>query len=212
VLLQQARFDEAAAALTKAAVLLPAQHPVRAQLRQLQQRCQRYLILDARLPAILRGTEKAATPFEQLEFASLCLGKKLHAGAARLFAELFATMPSWAEDRGPAWRYQAACSAALAGCGRSQDAADQAEPERSRWRREAREWLRADLAAWVRWLADDPAARRAVVHKALGHWRANPNLACVRDAGELDKLPPDERKEFRALWADVAATLVRTEK
>jgi hypothetical protein len=39
-----------------------------------------------------------------------------------------------------------------------------------------------------------------------------PELACVRDPSELNKLAPDERKEFLALWADVAAVLARTER
>jgi hypothetical protein len=34
----------------------------------------------------------------------------------------------------------------------------------------------------------------------------------VRDPGELDKLPADERKEYLALWADLAAVLARPEK
>jgi len=39
-----------------------------------------------------------------------------------------------------------------------------------------------------------------------------PELACVRDPSELNKLAPDERKEFLALWADVAAVVARTER
>jgi hypothetical protein len=34
----------------------------------------------------------------------------------------------------------------------------------------------------------------------------------VRDPGALDKLAADERKEYLALWAEVAAVLDRTEK
>jgi hypothetical protein len=34
----------------------------------------------------------------------------------------------------------------------------------------------------------------------------------VRDPHELEKLAADERKEYFALWADVAAVLGRTEK
>ena len=72
--------------------------------------------------------------------------------------------------------------------------------------------MRADLAAWARAFDADPAAARGVVRKALTRWREDPDLACVRDRGELDKLAADERKEYRALWADVAAALARAEK
>jgi hypothetical protein len=34
----------------------------------------------------------------------------------------------------------------------------------------------------------------------------------VRDPSELDKLAEDERKEYRALWAEAAAILARIEK
>jgi hypothetical protein len=46
----------------------------------------------------------------------------------------------------------------------------------------------------------------------LTRWRSEPDLACVRDPGELDKLAADERKEYLALWVEVAAVLARTEK
>jgi hypothetical protein len=39
-----------------------------------------------------------------------------------------------------------------------------------------------------------------------------PRPAGLRDPGELNKLPADERKEYGALWADVAAVLARTAK
>jgi hypothetical protein len=40
----------------------------------------------------------------------------------------------------------------------------------------------------------------------------DPDLACVRDSCELDKLAEDEREEYLALWAEVAAVLARIEK
>ena len=39
-----------------------------------------------------------------------------------------------------------------------------------------------------------------------------PSAPPKRSAAELEKLPPDDRKDFLALWAEVAAVLARTEK
>jgi hypothetical protein len=58
----------------------------------------------------------------------------------------------------------------------------------------------------------DPTAARLGVREALTRWQKEPDLACVRDPGKLDKLPADERKEYLALWADLAAVLARPEK
>ena len=85
------------------------------------------------------------------------------------------------------------------------------ETERAHWLKQARQWLRAALAAWVRVLDSSPAAR-GDVWKALTLWQVDPDLACVRDPGELAKLAENERKEYLAIWAEVAAVLARIEK
>jgi hypothetical protein len=74
-------------------------------------------------------------------------------------------------------------------------------------------WLRADLTALVRSLESDPKQSEPV-RESLTRWREEPDLACVRDQSELNKLAcsPDERKEWLALWAEVAAVLARTKK
>jgi eukaryotic-like serine/threonine-protein kinase len=132
-------------------------------------------------------------------------------GMARLYADAFAATPSLADDLDAGYRYNAARAAAQAGCGHGADATDLGEEEMARWREQARQWLRADLAARVRVLDSNPAAR-GDVWKVLTRWRMDSNLACVRDPAELDKLAPDERKEYIAFWAEVAAVLARIEK
>ena len=42
---------------------------------------------------------------------------------------------------------------------------------------------------------------------SLGHWRADPDLASVRDPAALAKLPDAESEQWQRLWADVAAML-----
>jgi eukaryotic-like serine/threonine-protein kinase len=60
--------------------------------------------------------------------------------------ELAAT-PQLAEDLRAGRRFNAACAAALAGCGRGDDGARLTEPELTALREQAREWLQLDLTA-----------------------------------------------------------------
>jgi hypothetical protein len=45
----------------------------------------------------------------------------------------------------------------------------------------------------------DPTTARWSVREPLTRWQKEPDLACVRDRAELDKLPADERIEYLAL-------------
>jgi tetratricopeptide (TPR) repeat protein len=208
-LMEQARFHEAAAPLQKAAELLPAGDPRRERVRQQQQQRQRYVILDGRLPAILSGKETPADAAEHVEFARLCYHKKLYAAAARLYVDGFALTPDLAEDPDAGRRYDAACSAALAGCGRGSDGVELGDDERAHRRAQARQWLRADLDAWAKKLESGPAQDRARSQEVLVHWRDDPDLAGVRDAGALEKLPAAERPDWLALWSDLDTLLQR---
>ena len=129
--------------------------------------------------------------------------------SARLHAEGFAADPRLADDLRVGHRYNAARAAALAGCGRGVDAAGLGEPERRRWREQARHWLRADLAAWGKML-DDPVTARDPVRTTLSRWRGEPDLAGLREPAELEKLSADERQDCLALWDEVGVVLRRT--
>ena len=131
--------------------------------------------------------------------------------SACLYADAFAADPTLADDPRSRQRYWAARAAAQAGCGRGTDAAGVEETERSHWLKQAREWLQADLAAWVQLLDRNPAAHDDA-RKALTLWRVDPDLACVRDPSELDKLAADERKEYLTLWAEVTAVVAGPQK
>jgi hypothetical protein len=76
-------------------------------------------------------------------------------------------------------------------------------------REQARQWLRADLAARARALDSGSPTTRKDNLLALARWRTEPDLACVREPSLLNQLPADERKEYLALWADIAAVLAR---
>jgi tetratricopeptide (TPR) repeat protein/predicted Ser/Thr protein kinase len=174
-------------------------------------RCERFLELDRRLPAILKGAAVPAAA-ERRELAELCHYKRLHATAVRFFTEAFAADAKLADDflGRSSYRYLAACSAAQAGCGQGEEAARPDEAERARLRRQALEWLRADLASHASRLKAAPQGRDSAVHRAtllavLGCWQNDPALAGVRDATSLARLPAAERAGWQKLWADAAA-------
>jgi hypothetical protein len=140
-----------------------------------------------------------------LQLARVCLAKRLSATAAYLCAEAFAANAALADDPSQGRRYLAARAAALAGCGRSEDAPP-SEAERARLRQQALSWLRADLALWAWYAVSD---RRPAAENTLRDWQRDRDLACVRDAAALAVLPTDERAAWQTLWADVDALLRR---
>jgi serine/threonine-protein kinase len=162
--------------------------------------------LDRRLPRVLEG-EKPADAAEALGLAELCQAhKRLYAAGARLYAETFAARPALADDPAGNARYNAARCAALAAGGRGDDA-PAGEKEQARLRRQALDWLRADLAARAERLKDGGPEERKRLAKALQDWNEDDDLAGVRDADALEKLPEEERAAWRKLWADVDALL-----
>jgi serine/threonine-protein kinase len=164
------------------------------------------------LPAFLEATYQPQDNDERLALLGACQFANRTRALARLYADAFAAAASLAEDLGAGHRYNAARAAAQVGCGHGADATSLGEEERARWRQEARQWLRADLAARARAIDTGSPATRGANRLALTRWRNEPDLAGVRDPGELNKLAADERKECLALWADVAAVLARTQE
>jgi hypothetical protein len=164
---------------------------------------------DALLPVVLRGEAEPVDAAERLALAKLCQDyKRLYAAAARLYAVAFAEQPRLADDLKGSHRYNAACATALAGRGQGADAPS-GDPERTRWRQQALDWLRADLALWARQLDNTSPQARALVQRTLRHWQADADLAHVRDQEALAKLPEPERERWQKLWADVDALLAR---
>ena len=74
----------------------------------------------------------------------------------------------------------------------------------------ARKWLLSDLEVWKKVLELNPTTGREIVNQQLVRWQSDPDLAGVREASELEKLPPNERRDFAKLWDDVAQVIGRT--
>ena len=64
-----------------------------------------------------------------------------------------------------------------------------------------REWF--SVVASNAQLKDATAESRATALRTLQHWQRDPDLAGVRDAEALAKLPETERDEWGSLWLDV---------
>ena len=167
------------------------------------QRCERFLELDRRLPAVLKGEARPAGPAGYVELATLCRYKRLYAAAERFYREAFTADAKLADDLSARHRYHATCSAALAGCGQGADAPKPDDKDRARLRRQALEWLRAERAAWA------AVANRARALQTLARWQTDPDLAGVREPGQLAALPPAERAAWQQLWADAAAVAAK---
>jgi tetratricopeptide (TPR) repeat protein len=205
-LLLQQRFAEARESLGRCLDLLPPNHRMRAQVSRKLEQCKRLLALEEKLADAL--TEKIQPDAaERLELAQFCQEhKKLYATAVQWYAQAFAAQLKLVDEVKSLHRYNAACAAALAGCGHGADAAKLDDAERVRLRRQALDWLRADLKAWGQLLDREPEKTRATAQKMLRHWQQDPDFAGVR-GDALAKLPEAERQSWRQLWQDVEQTL-----
>ncbi len=167
--------------------------------------------LDARLAAIIKGTQEPRDEADRLRLAQRAYDKAFHATAARLRCEAVVANPRLADDRRAQYRYNAACSAALASCGHSKDDPPLDDDARAKLRRQALDWLKAELSAWKRVAMTVAPGNKEAVAKTLKNWKANAELAGLRDAEAQAKLPEEERDAFRRLWADVDALLAKAE-
>ncbi len=171
--------------------------------------CRRFIKLDARLPAVFAGQARPADTAQAHDFARVCQMKHCYLDAARLLADAFASDPRSAEDVAKPYRYDAACAAALAGCGRGERADQLGSEERARWRRQALAWLEADLRASKTQLDKAKPDERRQVQLRLRHWQTDSDLAGLRDPAALAKLDAEEQRACARLWSDVAKLLAR---
>jgi tetratricopeptide (TPR) repeat protein len=156
-------------------------------------RAARRAALATRLPHVLEGKDKPADVSESLEFVTVCRLTKQYPAAVRLYRAILVADPTLANNSRATHRYNGACMAVLA----ATDAGPPADKERARFRKQALDWLRADLVIWAK------ERNRAGLRKVLTFWQQDPDLAAVRDPQALAKLPQPEREQWQRLWADV---------
>ena len=125
--------------------------------------------LDARLSAIVRGDHQPTDNRERLQLAQRAYDKALDAAAAKLWADALDAEPKLAEDRQAQHRYNAACAAALAGCGQGKDGTAPYDALKAKLREQARGWLDA-------WRAGRLDKGRRIPHAPSGAFRRHRTL------------------------------------
>jgi eukaryotic-like serine/threonine-protein kinase len=168
--------------------------------------------LDARLSAIIKGDQEPNDNAEWFRLAQRAYDKSLYATAARLWSEALETNPELADNRQAQHRYNAACAASLAGCGQGQDDPSPDEAAKDNLRKQALDWLKEEMAVWLKFVESGPPQAKAFMVQTLDHWKKDTDLAGIRDEKALAKLPEPERKEWQSLWSDVDAFLKRTQE
>jgi tetratricopeptide (TPR) repeat protein len=207
---QQGRFAESLTALRRGHELGSRDPTWRYPSAQWVRQAQGYAERERWLDAVRSGRASPAGLAEFVIFARMSQYTGHLSAAARLYGEAFALWPQLTGNPANSYRYDGACNAARAGCGQGQDAPKD-EAHRVRLRRQALDWLRADLAHWAREGEKPEPKARALVGQTMQHWRKDRDLAGVRDQEGLAKLPEAERAEWRKLWAEVEALLQRSQ-
>jgi WD40 repeat protein/serine/threonine protein kinase len=149
---------------------------------------------------------------EGIELAQIAYDLKRFTFATRLWSEALASDPKLGDDRLTQHRYNAACAATLAAAGQGKVEPPLDNAAKAKLRHQALDWLKAELTVWDKLVASGrPQARPAIV-QTLRHWQKDTDLAGIRDAAALAKLPAEEQKAFNQLWADAAALIKKAEE
>jgi serine/threonine-protein kinase len=180
---------------------------VERQLLELRETDPALVAVDARLRAMVSGEQQPKDVAERLQLAQRAYDLTRYAAAARLWHDALEADRRLGADRRIQHRYNAACAAALAGCGQGKNDPPPSDDQRTKLRQQALDWLTVELGVWAKLLEAAKEAQRRFIVETLKHWREDTDLAGIRDSTELAKLPETERAAFRKLWADVDGLL-----
>jgi serine/threonine-protein kinase len=185
------------------------------------------------LPAFLEGRYQPRDNDERLALLGISQSRHLDSATAQLYADAFAADPGLVDrltsecvaralretggyNRMQALmtvpRYMAARCAASAGCGHGADGPKLNYVQQQRWRRQSRQWLEDDLAAWTKAVTGDSKTSAELCRIMLMLWQDDPDLARLREPNALDKIPAEERVEWIALWKQVRDSLASAER
>jgi serine/threonine protein kinase/tetratricopeptide (TPR) repeat protein len=226
----QGDFAQAHQAALRALELHPKAQTLRASARKWLQVYQQALQKEQRALKLVEGKAPPGSSAELLQLAQFCRRFHRPYTAARLYTAAFTAQPGLTEDLAKEHRYHAACAAVLAAAGQGLDAKPLPDKDRTELRRQALDWLRADLEQLTKTVADQlapsatqkqppvspleklagqshkpAAAGLLLVCDRLQRWQQDPELASVCEDTGLAKLPPQEQKDWRPFWDEVRA-------
>jgi tetratricopeptide (TPR) repeat protein len=214
------RFDQTRQIARKWQIQAKKNDPRRVRVAAALKTLERAVAAEAKLSAVLAGGGPPADSQECLLLAERCACLAQDAAAARLYAAAFAGDPALAAftyrvgtfdvfiaPDETSNRYSAALAAARAGCwpaeGRPQTSA-----ARAALRKQALEWLRAELAVLRKQAASPIWREKLAVAVHLPLWLVEPALAGLRPGRAQAKLPTSERAAWGKLWDEVRDTIV----
>jgi len=158
--------------------------------------CQGLVEREKQMLAVLDGKARAADAGEVAGHAALAAWTRRYGAAVRLWDKAFRAEGKLADDLLAGYRYQAAVVAARAAAGKGRDASGLSDARKADLRKQALDWLKADLAARVK----QPAGERAAM---LRLWRSDEGLAVFRDEQALRALPEAESVCWEDFWCEV---------
>lgn|SRR5579883_1726171 len=121
----------------------------------------------------------------------------MHAEGLKIMVDAIREHPDLAEEPRRYLRYNAACLAM--NCAEGLGVNPPPETERPAYRKQALDFLTADLAAVRKVAVKDPAQG----HKLMQSWLADKDLDSVRQPAAVERLPTDERDAWNRLWTAV---------
>jgi eukaryotic-like serine/threonine-protein kinase len=169
------------------------------------------IALAKRWPDVLTGKDRPRDTAESVGFAHMAYDQKHFAASARIWAEALAADPKIGADRDAQRLYQASRSAILAALGKGDDEPPPDEEAKLRFRAQALDWLKADLAAWTKVLESGSARDRTGLIRAVLRWKTEADLASIREPDALKQLPAEEQNLWRTFWAGVDTVLLADE-
>ena len=150
----------------------------------------------------LERAEDVAKAIRWLTAAESTYDRGDYVVASRAYTKALTAHPYMRDVR--FYRYNLACSLALAAAGKGKGAADLTAERRTEMRAEAHAHLEEDLAHYETRLEE--ASDRGDLIRDLKHWLVDGDFADVRGEA-LDALPDDEAQPWHDLWEAVELTL-----
>lgn len=164
--------------------------------------CEHMADAKRKLEDRLTGRTVTATPEETAGMADVAYTLGRYVVSARLFREAFAADPEIASDPSRNARYEAAAAAIHSAAGAGPDAADLDAETKSKWRREALAWLRAELDVRISHLKDDKIPRPEV-RTELRELLRDRDFNSVRQPESMTELGDEEFGAWSRFWMRV---------